>query len=72
MDRSSSAARHTPSAESMPSSRNAPLMNLSQIRCRIAPLRQSLLEHPLYEDLGQPAALRVFMQHHIFAVWDFM
>jgi hypothetical protein len=47
-------------------------MNLSQIRCRIAPLRQSLLEHPLYEDLGQPAALRVFMQHHIFAVWDFM
>jgi hypothetical protein len=47
-------------------------VNLDQIRCRIAPLRQKLLEHPLYEDLGQPAALRTFMQHHVFAVWDFM
>jgi hypothetical protein len=47
-------------------------MNLSQIRCRIAPLRQSLLEHPLYDDLTQPNALRIFMQHHVFAVWDFM
>jgi hypothetical protein len=52
--------------------RDGTQVNLSQIRCRIAPLRQSLLEHPLYEDLGQPAALRVFMQHHVFAVWDFM
>jgi hypothetical protein len=47
-------------------------VNVDQIRCRIAPLRQSLLEHPIYEDLGQPAALRTFMQHHVFAVWDFM
>ncbi len=47
-------------------------MNLADIRCRIAPLRQSLLEHPLYEDLEQPAALRTFMQYHVFAVWDFM
>jgi Protein of unknown function (DUF3050) len=47
-------------------------VNLAEIRCRIAPLRQSLLEHPLYEDLEQPQALRTFMRYHVFAVWDFM
>ncbi len=47
-------------------------MNLAHIRCQIAPLRQSLLEHPLYDDLTRPAALRTFMQYHVFAVWDFM
>ncbi|HTU26184.1 MAG TPA: DUF3050 domain-containing protein [Pirellulales bacterium] len=47
-------------------------MNIDQIRRRIAPARQALLAHPLYADLAHPAALRVFMQHHVFAVWDFM
>jgi Protein of unknown function (DUF3050) len=47
-------------------------VSLTQLQSRIAPLRQRLLEHPLYEDLEQPTALRRFMQHHVFAVWDFM
>ncbi len=47
-------------------------MNLEQLRSTIAPLRQSLLAHPLYHDIRGPAALRVFMQYHVFAVWDFM
>lgn len=47
-------------------------MSLDQLRSDVALLRQSLLEHPLYEDITNPAALRTFMEHHVFAVWDFM
>jgi hypothetical protein len=39
---------------------------------RIAGPRQALLQHPVYRELRTPADLRVFMEHHVFAVWDFM
>src|SRR5258708_8443362 len=44
----------------------------SRISDAIAPLRQTLLEHPLYKELQSLEQLRVFMEHHVFAVWDFM
>ncbi len=44
----------------------------SRISDEIAPLRQTLLEHPLYQELQSLEQLRVFMEHHVFAVWDFM
>src|SRR5467141_4940852 len=44
----------------------------SRISDAIAPLRQTLLEHPLYQDLQSLEQLRLFMEHHVFAVWDFM
>lgn len=47
-------------------------MYLDQLRTEIQPLREALLAHPLYGDLKSPAALRTFMQYHVFAVWDFM
>lgn len=47
-------------------------MSLDLIRSAIAPLRQTLLEHPIYRDIRSPAAMRTFMEHHVFAVWDFM
>lgn len=34
--------------------------------------RQRLLEHPLYDSLRDVNGLRIFMQHHVFAVLDFM
>lgn len=45
---------------------------LEQLRARILPLREELLAHPIYRDLQDIATLRVFMEHHVFAVWDFM
>ncbi len=45
---------------------------LYQIENRCAPVRRLLLEHPMYDRLRTMEAMHVFMEHHIFAVWDFM
>jgi len=47
-------------------------LSIEQIQSAIAPFRTSLLEHSLYQRIASPAALCIFMQHHVFAVWDFM
>jgi hypothetical protein len=38
----------------------------------LAPYRQKLTTHPLYSALRLPNAVRLFMEEHVFAVWDFM
>lgn len=35
-------------------------------------LRRRLIEHPLYASLRGPAEVRIFQQHHVYCVWDFM
>jgi hypothetical protein len=42
----------------------------NQPEIRVA--RQHLLDHPVYHALTTVEALRVFMEHHVYAVWDFM
>lgn len=34
-------------------------------------IRQQLVEHPLYKLLDSPEAIRTFMEHHVWCVWDF-
>ena len=38
----------------------------------IAPLQSRLAEHPLYASIQSLDALHLFMQSHVYAVWDFM
>ena len=45
---------------------------LLQISHQLAPWRAALLEHSIYSETDSLAKLQLFMQHHVFAVWDFM
>lgn len=38
----------------------------------IAPAREQLSHHPVYEAVASVDDLRIFMQHHVYSVWDFM
>lgn len=50
-----------------------PVMNsVETIEERIAPLRERLAAHPLYPSIRTPEQLRLFMESHVYAVWDFM
>lgn len=35
-------------------------------------IRTELLAHPIYKEITTPERVKIFMKHHIFAVWDFM
>jgi len=48
------------------------VQSLDDLRRTIAPVRETLLTHPLYRAVNTLPRLRVFMSDHVFAVWDFM
>jgi hypothetical protein len=45
---------------------------IKAIQENIAPLRKQIIEHPVYAKINSMEDLRIFMEHHIYAVWDFM
>jgi hypothetical protein len=45
---------------------------IANLRAEIEPLRQQLINHVLYKNIRTIDDLNVFMEHHVFAVWDFM
>lgn len=45
---------------------------IHEIQKAIQPQVDQLLNHPLYSKIEAPGQLQIFMQHHVFAVWDFM
>lgn len=45
---------------------------LNELQAALAPYRQALVTHPVYCEMNSLPRLRMFMQHHVFAVWDFM
>src|SRR4051794_35702118 len=49
-----------------------PSSELDMLCSRLSPIRKSLLEHSVYGRIDDMGALRIFMEHHVFAVWDFM
>ena len=46
--------------------------SIEDIDLEIEPYRVQLLNHPVYQRVHDIFDLRVFMRHHVFAVWDFM
>ncbi|HVW97910.1 MAG TPA: DUF3050 domain-containing protein [Mucilaginibacter sp.] len=45
---------------------------IEELKKEITPLRQQLVDHPLYQNINTITDLQTFMEHHVFAVWDFM
>ncbi len=45
---------------------------IEKIRKAIEPLRQQIINHKVYSAIKDLNDLKVFMQYHVYAVWDFM
>ncbi|WP_133574424.1 DUF3050 domain-containing protein [Pedobacter metabolipauper] len=45
---------------------------LKKIQNDIEPLRQQIINHQVYSVINDLEDLRIFMQYHVYAVWDFM
>src|SRR3990167_4972906 len=48
------------------------LHSIEQLTERLSPLTAEIVSHPLYSHLSSLAHLQLFMEQHVFAVWDFM
>jgi len=48
------------------------LHQLHTIEERLVLLKDALINHRIYGEIARIDALRLFMEHHVFAVWDFM
>lgn len=48
------------------------MMNAKEIQIHLHSLRNDLINHKLYEEIREGDDVRLFMESHVFAVWDFM
>jgi hypothetical protein len=45
---------------------------IERLKDAVEPARKKVVSHPLYHELNSLEAVVTFMEHHAFAVWDFM
>ncbi|GAA4496927.1 DUF3050 domain-containing protein [Hymenobacter ginsengisoli] len=45
---------------------------VQELQAQLQPARQRMVDHAVYRRIETLADLRVFMEHHVYAVWDFM
>lgn len=45
---------------------------IARIQSVIEPLRQEIINHKVYSVINDIDDLKIFMQYHVYAVWDFM
>lgn len=46
--------------------------HIDKLQKTIEPLRQEIINHKVYSEIKDIDDLRVFMEYHVYAVWDFM
>ena len=46
--------------------------HIARIQSVIEPLRQEIINHKVYSVINDIEDLKIFMQYHVYAVWDFM
>ncbi len=46
--------------------------HIERLKLNIEPLRQEIMNHKVYSMIKNVDDLKIFMQYHIYAVWDFM
>jgi hypothetical protein len=47
-------------------------MRIEKMRAALTPIRSTVTAHGIYRRLRSLADVNTFMEHHVFAVWDFM
>lgn len=46
--------------------------DILSVKYAIQDQRKKLLNHPVYQELNDISSIRIFMEYHVYAVWDFM
>ena len=47
-------------------------MNIDIVENELIPLKKELVSHKVYEKINNADSLKIFMENHVYAVWDFM
>ena len=48
------------------------IQRINEIKSFVKDTKQQLSTHPIYSEIATPEELKIFMESHVFAVWDFM